>query len=91
MCRCGGKKGKCCRVPYIIRDPATGKAITSNKEGQKAEVTDLWSGLVNTCCNLRNVYHLSFPQGASEEEKMTLIGSTILIDVVSYERSGDEN
>lgn len=23
MCRCGGPKGKCCKVPYIIRDPNT--------------------------------------------------------------------
>ena len=23
MCRCGGEGGKCCRVPFIVRDPHT--------------------------------------------------------------------
>lgn len=88
MCRCGGRGagGKCCRVPFIVRDPNTFEPITVNGGEEKAQVTDLWSGVKNQCCTQRNAYHLVFPDDAPAEDKITLIGSSILIDVIYSEQ-----
>merc|ERR1712146_730020 len=29
QCRCDGKKGKCCRVPFVIRDPVSNEPMAS--------------------------------------------------------------
>lgn len=89
MCRCGGPKGKCCKVPYIIRDPNTFEPIKGNAGQKKAQTTRLFSGWANECCTKRNAYHLVFPDDATPELKTTLIGSTILMDVQMEEQ--DEN
>mmetsp|Transcript_4302 Transcript_4302/g.12339 ORF Transcript_4302/g.12339 Transcript_4302/m.12339 type:complete len:302 (+) Transcript_4302:65-970(+) len=94
-CRCDGKKGKCCRVPFIIRDPTTGDAIQSSAtlDGKPitAAVDTLWSGWKNECCSQKNAYHLSFPTNISAEEKAVLMGSTILVDVTVFEQEGDDS
>lgn len=43
----------------------------------------------NECCMLKNAYHVAFPEGATPEDKMTLIGSSILVDMVVYEHQDD--
>lgn len=94
MCRCGGEKGKCCRVPYILRDPSTLEPIQSSAtlDGKPidAMVDVLWSGWKNECCSQRNAYHVTFPSGISAEEKAVLIGSTLLVDVAFLEQEDDD-
>lgn len=86
MCRCGGQAGKCCRIPFIVRDPTTFEAIKGNSGSENAQVTDLFSGWKNECCTKRTAYHLVFPDDAPAEDKLTLIGSSILIDVIYAEQ-----
>lgn len=90
MCRCGGKGGKCCRVPFIVRDPITFSPIKGNVGQENAQVTELWSGLKNECCTQRTSYHLVFPDDAPAEDKLTLIGSSILIDIVYVEQDNGD-
>ena len=91
MCRCGGGGGKCCRLPYIVRDPTTYEALKGNGGQDEAQVTQLWAGWKNECCTQRDAFHLVFPDDATPEDKLLLMGSTILIDVLEVERedSGD--
>eukprot|EP00545_Synedropsis_sp_CCMP1620_P014241 CAMPEP_0119026586 /NCGR_PEP_ID=MMETSP1176-20130426/35728_1 /TAXON_ID=265551 /ORGANISM="Synedropsis recta cf, Strain CCMP1620" /LENGTH=316 /DNA_ID=CAMNT_0006982331 /DNA_START=20 /DNA_END=970 /DNA_ORIENTATION=- len=91
MPRCGGAKGKCCRVPFLIRSPATGEALYSNVQEGKAQVTSLWSGLFNEVCLKRRAYHVAFPVDATREERMVLTGSALLVDVAVYEQDEDNN
>merc|ERR1711935_634667 len=64
-CRCGGTKGKCCRLPFLIRDPVTLEpleASSSTRDGEEtAQITQLWSGLANEFCFKRHAYHVAFP------------------------------
>lgn len=67
---------------------------------QHAQVTQLWSGLANELCFKRHAYHLVFPSNSSSssssstsscpvEDKLVLIGSSILIDVALFENDDD--
>lgn len=85
-CAVGGPKGKCCRVPFIVRDPNTFEPLKGKKGVERAQVTQLWAGLKNACCTQRDVYHEVFPDSASTAEKLTLIGSSILLDIVFVEQ-----
>mmetsp|Transcript_29397 Transcript_29397/g.50106 ORF Transcript_29397/g.50106 Transcript_29397/m.50106 type:complete len:286 (+) Transcript_29397:60-917(+) len=89
QCRCGGGKGKCCRVPYIIRDPTTYEALKGNAGQENAQVTQLWAGWKNECCTKRDVFHVVFPDNATAEEKLVLTGSAILMDVLEVEQQQD--
>ena len=89
QCRCGGPKGKCCRVPFIVRDPNTFEPIKGNKGAENAQMTQLFAGWKNECCTQRNAYHLVFPDDAPAEDKLTLIGSSILTDVLFAEQQGN--
>jgi hypothetical protein len=95
QCRCDGDKGKCCRIPFILRDPSTLEPIASgasqNGKAVDAMVDTLWSGWKNECCSQKNAYHLTFPNGASSAEKAVLVGSAILVDVTMFEQDGDDN
>eukprot|EP00550_Attheya_septentrionalis_P007984 CAMPEP_0198296424 /NCGR_PEP_ID=MMETSP1449-20131203/32434_1 /TAXON_ID=420275 /ORGANISM="Attheya septentrionalis, Strain CCMP2084" /LENGTH=288 /DNA_ID=CAMNT_0043997039 /DNA_START=396 /DNA_END=1262 /DNA_ORIENTATION=- len=91
MPRCGGPKGKCCRVPFLIRSPSTGDAVYSNAQEGKAQVTSLWSGLFNEACFKRRAYHIAFPANATPEERVVLMGSALLVDVAIYEQDDDNN
>lgn len=79
-CKCGGPKGKCCTVPFLIRDPRTLSQI------EEAEITDLWAGFKNECCTKRNLYGIKFPSAASAEQRATLVGAALLIDVAIFEQ-----
>lgn len=93
-CRCDGEKGKCCRIPFIIRDPSTLKPIPSGAtlDGKPVDamVDTLWAGWKNECCSQRNAYHVTFPKDISPEQKAILMGSTILVDVTVFEQTEDE-
>jgi len=84
-CRCGGGKGKCFRVPYIIRDPKTFEPVKGNDGKEDAQVTQLWAGLKNECCTQRDAFHVVFPDNATPEEKLVVTGAAILIDVLEVE------
>mmetsp|Transcript_19593 Transcript_19593/g.39170 ORF Transcript_19593/g.39170 Transcript_19593/m.39170 type:complete len:317 (-) Transcript_19593:43-993(-) len=91
QCRCcdGGAGGKCCRVPFIIRDPHTHEPLKASGFGgsgeKKAQITSLWTG-IKRCCQKKDAYAVHFPQGATKEMKATLIGSNILIDMAIFEQ-----
>lgn len=97
--RCGGRQGKCCRLPFLVRDPVTGEPIhsSSTADGEtNAQVTQLWSGLANEVCFKRHAYHVAFPKSGSSstacsvEDKLVLIGASILVDVALFEKNDDD-
>ena len=114
MPRCGGRQGKCCRLPFLIRDPITGDPIkihsSSTADGEdNAQITQLWSGLANELCFRRHAYHVAFPDqhnnaingrrpsgstsaddSCSVEDKLVLIGASILVDVALFEKNDDD-
>lgn len=96
--RFGGTGGKCCRLPFLVRDPITKEPISSNAHEGKAQVTELWSGVVNELLFKRHAYHIAFPSSSSDrnnndgctvEDKLTLIGSSILVDVAVFEHQNE--
>jgi len=94
--RWGGKKGKCCRVPFLIRHPETNEPIVSGATGLagkaiNAMIEILWTGWGNECCSSKNVYHVTFPTNISPDEKAVLIGSTLLVDVTMFEQKDDND
>ncbi|GMH66282.1 hypothetical protein TL16_g04395 [Triparma laevis f. inornata] len=82
QCRCGGEKGRCCRIPWKIRDPITHEPVQSSHEstGEDAQVTSLWTGL-KRACQKKNAYFLNFPEDASSNLRATLTGTALLIDM----------
>lgn len=82
-CRCGGKGGKCFSVPYIIRDP------TTQEKMDEAHITDLWAGLKKECCTRKNNWQVKFPENATDEMKMTLMGAALLVELTMVEQ-GDQ-
>jgi len=93
QCRCGEGKGKCFRVPFIIRDPMTLEPLdteSSNLDTNGAQVDVLWSGWNNECCTKKNAYHLAFPRNATPEEKLLLTGAALLVDVTNFEQPEDQ-
>ena len=78
--RCGGPKGKCCRVPFLIRDPSTMEQI------EDAAIVDLWAGFKNEFCTKKNIYALKWPSDTKREMRATLIGTTLLLDMAFYEQ-----
>ena len=94
-CRCDGKKGKCCRVPFVLRDPSTLEPISSGAtlEGKpvRSMVDVLWTGWANACCSKKNAYHVTFPTEMTSAEKAVLVGSTILVDVTMFEQQDDDD
>lgn len=89
QCRCDGPKGKCFRVPFIIRDPDTKEPRMTAGNETKAQVDVLWSGWANECCTQKNAYHVAFPQGMTEDDKLLLLGSAVLVDVTMFEQQDD--
>lgn len=96
---CGGRQGKCCRLPFVLRDPDTLVPFAANlaQDGEEqAQVTQLWTGLANELCFQRHAYHVAFPPrstsplSCSAEDKLVLIGSSILIDVGLFEKENDK-
>mmetsp|Transcript_26802 Transcript_26802/g.62115 ORF Transcript_26802/g.62115 Transcript_26802/m.62115 type:complete len:269 (+) Transcript_26802:93-899(+) len=87
-CRCGGKKGKCLRVPFLIRSPEA----PFNQVGD-AIIGDLWAGLAHECCTKKNMYEIKFPtdgpmQKNPEAVMATIIGAALLIDITTFEQDG---
>jgi len=93
MCRCGkgSTKGKCFRIPFIVRDPNTLEPLgVTGAQESKAMVDTLWSGWANECCRMKNAYHLVFPENSTAEEKLLLTGSGVLLDLTMFEQKQDE-
>ena len=100
-CRCceGKKGGKCCRIPFIIRTPQSlepvepGPNVNSNSTTStvKAMIDILWAGWKHECCTQKNAYHVVFPRDITKEEKLVLLGSTVLVDVAMFEQDGGDD
>lgn len=91
--RCGGQQGKCCRLPFLVRDPLTKEPIAGGEtaDGEtNAQVTQLWSGLANEVCFRRHAYHVAFPSRCEASDKLVLIGSAVLLDVALFEKEDDK-
>lgn len=82
LCRCGGEKGRCLRVPWVIRDPNTNMPLKCSQQstGEDAQVTSLWTGL-KRACQKKEAYFLNFPETADKNMKATLTGTALLIDM----------
>jgi len=94
-CRCDGNKGKCCRIPFVLRDPVTEDPIPSGAtlagKVVNAMVDALWSGWKNEFCSMKNAYHVTFPTDMTAEKKAVLMGSTLLVDVTVFEQQDDNS
>lgn len=97
-CRCGGKGGKCFCVPFLIRtritkEPLRSATQTNDHQNQtnyhKAQVDVLWAGWKHVLCTQQNAYSVAFPEGATAAEKLLLMASTVLVDVVMFEQTED--
>jgi len=88
--RCAGQGGKCLRIPFLVRDPRTLEPIPSNAHEGKSQVTSLWTGLANEVCFRRHAYQVAFPVDATPEDRLTLVGSSILVDVALFEQDDDK-
>jgi hypothetical protein len=86
QCRCGGKGGKCFRVPYLVRDPNTFQPFKGNGGQEDAQMTMLWSGIKNEFCTQRDAFHVVYPDNATPEEKLSLTGSVILMNILEVEQ-----
>mmetsp|Transcript_24035 Transcript_24035/g.24308 ORF Transcript_24035/g.24308 Transcript_24035/m.24308 type:complete len:318 (+) Transcript_24035:33-986(+) len=96
QCRCDGKKGKCFRVPFYLRDPHTQQHLPSDAtvaggRTLAAMIDVLWTGWINACCSAKNAYHVTFPTNISSDEKAVLIGSTLLVDVTVFEQQDNND
>jgi len=84
-CKCDGKKGKCCRVPFLVRQPDPPYAQVGD-----AAIQDLWAGMANECCTQREMYQVKFPQDLNQKDpdaiKKTLTGMTLLVDITVNEQ-----
>mmetsp|Transcript_10133 Transcript_10133/g.15550 ORF Transcript_10133/g.15550 Transcript_10133/m.15550 type:complete len:360 (-) Transcript_10133:2559-3638(-) len=72
------------------KDVAAATTNTPNNNNP-SQVTFLWSGWTNEVVLDRHAYHVAFPANATPEEKATLIGAALLVDVALYEQSNDKN
>jgi hypothetical protein len=84
-CNFGGPKGKCCRVPFPIREPKE----PYNQIGN-AVIGDLWAGIKHECCTKRNIYEIIYPPEVvtmnNQAMKATLIGAGLLVDITTFEQ-----
>ena len=96
-CRCGGEKGRCLTMPWVIRHPETGEPLQSSKSrnvkngenhfgDDKAQVTSLWTG-VKRACQKKQSYFVNFPEDADKNMRATLTGASLLIDMSFTEDS----
>jgi hypothetical protein len=83
-CECGGRRGKCCRLSYLVRDPVTSNQI------EDAAVSEIWAGFHNKCCARRHLHAVKWPSTATREMRATLTGSAILINITFKERLWSE-
>jgi hypothetical protein len=83
----GGGKGKCFRVPFLIRQP-----LPPYDQVDAGSITDLWAGMKHECCTNREMYSITWPTSMSnsikdvDAIKKTLIGMTLLIDITCNEQ-----
>lgn len=82
-CKCGGPKGKCCRIPFLIRQPDP-----PFDQIDDAAITDLWAGMKHECCTKRDMYEVKFPVGGNVQEAMkkVLTGTCLLVDLTFNEQ-----
>ena len=83
-CNCG-EKTKCCYVPFFIRDYNTEEKLDPNDDD--VAITDLYIGLAHECCTKKNLYSVKFPSTATDADKATLLGATLLYDITINEQN----
>lgn len=91
QCRCDGKKGKCFRVPFYLRDPNTFDQLATAFDRIKAQVDVLWAGWKHECCTKKNAYHIVFPMDITTDQKLVIMGSNLLVDITMFEQEDDDN
>lgn len=82
-CNCDANSGKCCRVPFYIRDPNTRDPLG------EGHITDLFAGWKRECCTKRNQYSIKYPPACDNEMRATLMGSALLVDITVFEQEQD--
>ncbi|CAD7965710.1 unnamed protein product [Amoebophrya sp. A120] len=85
-CSQGGCRGRCCAIPFYLRDLQTNEILPGERPGTQAQITNLFSGL-KECVNREN-YSVRFPDKATPQQKATVIGATFLIEMLHFEQGG---
>lgn len=75
-------KAKCCFIPFYIRD-----FETKEKCGDEdVAIVDLYIGMKHELCTKQNLYAVKFPASATDANKATLMGATLLYDITLNEQ-----
>lgn len=81
--KCDGEGAKCCYVPFYIRD-----YVSKEKMGDdEVAIIDLYIGLRHELCTKQNLYAVKFPETATDADKATLMGATLIYDVTLNEQT----
>lgn len=104
---CGGcminpcAQGCCnCRVPFYLYEPGSGTEIDAagNCSGSslvgghpKAQITKLWTGLGQELFTDADTFEVKCPEAADVETKVRLIGATLLLNQLYFERDKGED
>lgn len=83
-CRSGAK---CCFIPFYIRDYHSEEKL--DPEDGDVAIIDLYIGLKHECCTKKNLYSVKYPSNADNSDKATLMGATLLYDMIINEQNND--
>jgi hypothetical protein len=64
----------CCQIPWYLRDPLNGEHLANH-----AHIVHVWTGMKREFCTPNTTVRASYPPQCTNEEKATLLGSTLLI------------
>lgn len=82
------KKG-CCTVPFYFYDPVTGEQIEPDKK-YPPQIRMVRQGMKKACFTTANNFAVNFPQNLNAEQQAGLLGMTLLIDMVIFEKQAEE-
>ena len=90
-----------CRIPFHIYKPgakeeevlkSTGSSGVPGQEGTpNAQICKIWSGWKNEFLTDADTFELKAPDGSTSDAKARLIGMTLLLNQIFFEKSNSEN
>ena len=78
----------CCSDVFFYIYP--GGDCEMKEENAIGTITKKWTDCVKECCTKANNFLTEFPKDATPDDKILLIGITLLIDYTIFEREGDQ-
>merc|ERR1711998_300446 len=86
MCPNCMAEGCCnCKIPFYVYKPG----IDPTDGSQAGKIVKLWRGLGTEVFTDAASFHMEFPQDADEANKARLIGTTMMINMLFFEKGGE--